>query len=76
MYLPALYPTLVRATGRGSVFNFGRIFAAGGALVFVFVAQNGTVSPAIVDHRIELQCTATLFIQTAIAAWLMPEEQK
>jgi SHS family sialic acid transporter-like MFS transporter len=33
LYLPELFPTRVRATGQGLSFNFGRIFAAGGALI-------------------------------------------
>jgi len=32
LYLPELFPTRVRATGQGLSFNFGRIFAAFGAL--------------------------------------------
>jgi SHS family sialic acid transporter-like MFS transporter len=33
LYLPELFPTRVRATGQGLCYNFGRIFAAGGAMV-------------------------------------------
>lgn len=33
LYFPELFPTRVRATGQGLSYNFGRIFAAGGALV-------------------------------------------
>jgi MFS family permease len=33
LYFPELFPTRVRATGQGLCFNFGRIFAAAGALV-------------------------------------------
>jgi MFS family permease len=33
LYLPELFPTRARATGQGLSFNFGRILAAGGALV-------------------------------------------
>ena len=32
LYLPELFPTRVRATAQGVSFNFGRIFAAAGAL--------------------------------------------
>ncbi len=32
LYLPELFPTRVRATGQGLSFNFGRIFAAAGAM--------------------------------------------
>ncbi len=33
LYLPELFPTRIRATGQGLSFNFGRILAAGGAIV-------------------------------------------
>jgi MFS family permease len=33
LYFPELFPTRVRATGQGLCYNFGRVFAAGGALV-------------------------------------------
>lgn len=33
LYFPELFPTRVRATGQGLSYNFGRVFAAGGALV-------------------------------------------
>ncbi len=33
LYFPELFPTRVRATGQGVSYNFGRVFAAGGALV-------------------------------------------
>ena len=32
LYLPELFPTRVRATGQGLSYNFGRLFAAVGAL--------------------------------------------
>jgi len=32
LYLPELFPTRVRATGQGLSYNFGRVFAAVGAL--------------------------------------------
>jgi hypothetical protein len=32
LYLPELFPTKVRATGQGLSYNFGRLFAAVGAL--------------------------------------------
>ncbi|MBI1756590.1 MAG: MFS transporter [Fimbriimonas ginsengisoli] len=33
LYIPPLFPTLLRTTGAGFCYNFGRIVAAGGALV-------------------------------------------
>jgi hypothetical protein len=32
LYFPELFPTRARATGQGLSYNFGRIFAAAGAL--------------------------------------------
>ena len=74
MYLPLLFPTLLRSTGAGFCFNFGRIIAAGGALVFVFAAKVGSGADAIADHRIALLCAATLFLPAACIAWFMPDE--
>jgi MFS family permease len=76
MYLPALYPTLVRATGAGFCFNFGRIIAGAGALVFVMFAKVGTGANAVADHRIALLYAALLFFPAAIIAWFMPDEPK
>jgi len=33
LYLPELFPTRIRATAQGITYNFGRILAAGGALI-------------------------------------------
>jgi len=37
MYLPPLFPTLLRTTGAGFCYNIGRVFAAGGPFVIGFV---------------------------------------
>jgi MFS family permease len=44
MYLPPLFPTLLRTTGAGFCFNFGRIAAAGGTVYFGLYAQVGDFS--------------------------------
>jgi MFS family permease len=44
MYLPPLFPTLLRTTGAGFCFNFGRIAAAGGTIYFGLYATVGDFS--------------------------------
>jgi SHS family sialic acid transporter-like MFS transporter len=67
LYLPELFPTRVRATGQGLCFNFGRILAAGGALVQgKLVAAYGSYPKA--------GATVTLIYLLGMALiWLAPE---
>ena len=41
MYLPPLFPTLLRTTGAGFSYNIGRIAAAAGTVVFGLLAPVG-----------------------------------
>jgi MFS family permease len=66
MYLPPLFPTLLRTTGAGFCYNIGRIAAAGGTVYF------GTYSKAG-DHRLALFYAAFLFLPAAAFALLLPE---
>jgi MFS family permease len=66
MYLPPLFPTLLRTTGAGFCYNIGRIAAAGGTVYF------GTYSKAG-DHRLALLYAAFLFLPAAAFALLLPE---
>src|SRR5205085_10976392 len=52
LYLPELFPTRMRATGQGLCYNFGRVFAAGGAMV------QGTLRSE--EHTSELQSQSNL----------------
>jgi hypothetical protein len=63
LYLPELYPTRVRATGQGLSFNFGRILAAGGALL---MPQLGDYAPA---------CAAItlVYVVGMVVIWFAPE---
>jgi hypothetical protein len=66
MYLPPLFPTLLRTTGAGFCYNIGRIAAAVGTVVFGLVAPLG-------DVRYALVAAAALFLPAALIAWFLPE---
>jgi predicted MFS family arabinose efflux permease len=66
MYLPSLFPTLLRTTGAGFCYNIGRIAAAAGTVVFGVAAVE-------VDYRTVLFGTAFLFLPAAGVALLLPE---
>src|SRR5438067_1549866 len=66
MYLPPLFPTLLRTTGAGFSYNIGRIAAAVGTVVF------GLLSP-IGDKRLALLYSGCLFLPAALIALRMPE---
>jgi MFS family permease len=66
MYLPSLFPTLLRTTGAGYCYNIGRIAAAAGTVVF-------SVAAVKVDDRVALLATAFLFLPAAAVALLLPE---
>ena len=64
MYLPPLFPTLLRTTGAGFCYNIGRIAAAAGTVVFGLFSNVG-------DYRIALLYAGLLFLPaTLIALWL------
>jgi hypothetical protein len=66
MYLPPLFPTLLRTTGAGFCFNIGRIAAAAGTVVFGLFAPIG-------DFRAALMGAAFLLLAAAIVARGLPE---
>jgi len=65
MYLPPLFPTLLRTTGAGFCYNIGRIVAAFGTVFFGLFSKVG-------DHRAVLLYAGFLFLPAAFAAFLMP----
>jgi MFS family permease len=69
MYLPPLFPTLLRTTGAGFCYNIGRIGAAFGTVFFGMVAS-------VSDYRIALFCTGFLFFPALAATLLLPESTK
>lgn len=66
MYLPPLFPVLLRTTGAGLSFNIGRIAAAAGTVFFGLFAK-------VSDFRIVLLCDAFLFIPPMIVVLFMRE---
>lgn len=66
MYLPPLFPTLLRTTGTGFCYNIGRLLAATGILVFGLTAN-------LKDFRTALLIDSFLFLPAAMLAWVMPE---
>src|SRR5262245_49567053 len=67
MYLPPLFPTLLRTTGAGFSYNIGRLAAAFGTVYF------GTFSLEGGDYRLALYYASFLFIPAAVFALLLPE---
>jgi hypothetical protein len=65
MYLPPLFPTLLRTTGAGFCYNFGRIAAGVGTVVFGLFSHVG-------DHRLAILFAGFLFLPAAAIAWLLP----
>jgi len=65
MYLPPLFPTLLRTTGAGFCYNIGRITAAFGTVFFGLFSNFG-------DHRAGLLYAGTLFFPAAVIAWFLP----
>jgi len=66
MYLPPLFPTLLRTTGAGICYNIGRIAAGLGTVFFGLFTQVG-------DYRVALFYAGFLFLPAAAVAWLLPE---
>jgi hypothetical protein len=66
MYLPPLFPTLLRTTGAGFCYNIGRIAAAFGT---VYLGSFGDAG----NYRIALLYTGFLFVPAAAFAMLLPE---
>ncbi len=66
MYLPPLFPTLLRTTGAGFCYNFGRIVAGLGTVFFGFFSKVG-------DYRPALLAAGFLFLPAALFAWMLPE---
>jgi len=65
MYLPPLFPTLLRTTGAGFCYNFGRIAAGLGTVLFGLFAQVG-------DYRLALLYAGFLFLPAGAVALLLP----
>jgi MFS family permease len=66
MYLPPLFPTLLRTTGAGFCYNIGRIAAGLGTVFFGLFSRVG-------DYRLALLYAGFLFLPAAGIALRMPE---
>jgi hypothetical protein len=75
MYMPPLFPTLLRTTGAGFCYNIGRLAAAAGTVFFVVISPlAGEGLEASADRmRHALLYAGFLFIPAAIVAGLLPE---
>jgi MFS family permease len=69
MYMPPLFPTLLRTTGAGFCYNIGRIAAAAGTVLFGLFSTVG-------DYRVALFWAGTLFLPAAFLAFLLPEPRE
>jgi MFS family permease len=68
MYLPPLFPTLLRTTGAGFCYNIGRVIAAFGTVFFGWFSKVG-------DHRGALLAAGCLFLPAAVAACFLPRQK-
>ncbi len=67
VYLPALFPTLVRTTGAGFAYNFGRIISAGGTFLGVSILSQVQAPQQLMGY------IALVFIPGVLISFLMPE---
>jgi MFS family permease len=65
MYLPPLFPTLLRTTGAGFCYNIGRSVAAFGTVFFGLLSSVG-------DHRAALFYAGFLFLPAAAISVFLP----
>ncbi len=68
MYLPPLFPTLLRTTGAGFCYNIGRITAAFGTVFFGLFSDVG-------NYRTALLYAGFLFLPAAILSFRLPESK-
>jgi hypothetical protein len=68
MYLPPLFPTLLRTTGAGFCYNIGRLAAAAGTVAFGLFSQVG-------DYRQALMYAGFLFLPAAVLGLFLPERE-
>jgi MFS family permease len=72
MFLPPLFPTLLRTTGAGFCYNIGRIVTAIGVVFFGYLAihQEGALQGNL---RMPLLYAAFLFLPAMAAALMLPD---
>jgi MFS family permease len=67
MYLPPLFPTLLRTTGAGFCYNIGRLAAAAASVLFGWTAPVG-------DFRLALLAASALVFAAAAWTFWLPED--
>ncbi|MDB6167700.1 MAG: nanT 1 [Verrucomicrobia bacterium] len=67
MYLPPLFPTLLRTTGAGFCYNIGRICAAGASVIFGWFAP-------VNDFRTALLASSLVAMAAFVAAFWLPKD--
>src|SRR5437867_12014437 len=70
MYLPPLFPTLLRTTGAGFCYNIGRIVSAFGTVFFGLFSNVG--DSKVGDYRAALFYAGFLFVPAGIIAFFLP----
>jgi MFS family permease len=65
MFLPPLFPTLLRTTGAGFCYNIGRIIAAFGTVFFGLVSSVG-------NYRAALFYAGFLYVPAAVISFFLP----
>jgi hypothetical protein len=66
MYMPPLFPTLLRTTGAGFCYNIGRVSAAFGTVFFGLFSKVG-------DHRAALLYAGFLFLPATATCLFLPK---
>jgi MFS family permease len=66
MYLPPMFPTLLRTTGAGFCYNIGRVVSAAGVVFFGLFQTVG-------DYRRTLLYAGLLFLPAALLALALPQ---
>ena len=66
MYLPPLFPTLLRTTGAGFCYNIGRVASAVGTIVFGLIST-------VHDYRAALIAAGCLFLPSGLLALRLPD---
>ncbi|HEV2472283.1 MAG TPA: MFS transporter, partial [Chthonomonadales bacterium] len=66
LYIPPLFPTMLRATGAGFCYNIGRLAAAAGTLYFGLLVRVG-------DYRTAVLAISYVYLPAILVAFLIPE---
>jgi MFS family permease len=75
MYLPPLFPTLLRTTGAGFSYNIGRTIAAFGVVFFGYASSFGEkfgFFSSSGDYRAALLYSGLLFLPAALISFFLP----